>query len=251
MKKHRFILLLVLSATLIISCNKNKENVGVAFTFDDSSIDEWFAHRSLFQKYDIRATFFVTRPHLLDSNLINKLKILESDGHEIACHAYEHKNATDYEFAEDYVNQQVMPALQKWQEFGFAITSFAYPFGASTPALDSILLNYFKTVRKATYNIQKTTIDKYPEIYANANTYRVVNSMGVDYNYEISLKNFKSGIKRAVKNQEVLVLHAHIIDTSNNHTTVHPEYLEKLFLICKKYRINSLTMNEMYHYFQR
>ena len=240
-----------LFAALIVSCNKSKEKVGIAFTFDDSSIDEWYAQRSLFQKYNIHATFFVTRPHLMDSNLVNKLKILESDGHEIACHAYEHKHATDYELTEDYINQQIKPALQKFQELGFNITSFAYPYGASTPALDSALLQYFKVIRKATHNTQDTTINQYPEIYANANAYRIVNAMGMDRYYGISFENFETGIKRAVKNKEILIVYAHITDTSNWDFAIHPEYLEKLFLICKKHHVKSMTMSEMYHYFQK
>ena len=50
----------VLLAAAIVSCNKNKEKSGIAFTFDDSSIEEWYAHRSLFQQYNIYAVFFKT-----------------------------------------------------------------------------------------------------------------------------------------------------------------------------------------------
>jgi hypothetical protein len=241
-----------LLTTIIVSCNCNKEKGNIVFTFDDSAIDEWYMHRFLFEKYNIHATFFVTRPHLLDSNQINKLKILESDGHEIACHGYEHKNATDYQFTEDYINQQVTPALQKLQELGFNVTSFSYPFGASTPALDSALLQYFKTIRKATYNIQDTTINQYPEIYANGNNYRVVNAMGIDNSYNISAENFKTGIKRIQKNNEILIVFAHTIDALlNEGYGIQPDYLEELFSICKKHHIKSITMSEMYHYFQK
>jgi peptidoglycan/xylan/chitin deacetylase (PgdA/CDA1 family) len=233
------------------ACNSGNERVGIVFTFDDISINEWYEHRDLFQKYTIRATFFISNLHELDSNIISKLKILESDGHEIACHGYEHKNAMDYQDPNDFVNQEVMQALQKLQDIGFEITSFSYPYGSSTSVLDSILLNYFKTIRKATYNKQKTTIDKYPEIYANNSNYRVVNAMGLDHNYKISPENFEIGLKKALKNKEILIVYAHIINTSKENYTVHPDYLEKLFLICKKHHIKPMTMNEMYRYFQK
>jgi len=251
MKQSFFASIFIFSLIIFLFCNCQKKRIGVVFSFDDSSIDEWYAHRTLFNKYDIRATFFITRPHLLDTNLINKLKILESEGHEIACHGYEHKNATDYQVSEDYINQEINPALQKLQEIGFNVTSFAYPFGASTTNLDSLLLNYFRTIRKATYNIQNTTIDKYSEIYANNNSFRIVNSMGIDNNYGITPENFKTGILRARKNNEILILHAHRIDTSYSEYTVNSEYLEELFLICKNYRIISVTMDGMYNYFQK
>jgi peptidoglycan/xylan/chitin deacetylase (PgdA/CDA1 family) len=246
----RRILFLVAICFILIFTNCRRERIGIAFTFDDSAIDEWYAHRSLFQKYDIHATFFITRPHLLDSNQIQKLKVLESEGHEIACHSFKHKRATDFETVEEYINEEIKPALQQLQDIGFNPTSFAYPFGVSTPDLDSALLNYFKIIRKATYNIQDTTIDQYSEIYANFDSFRVVNAMGVDYNFNISLENFETGILRALKNKEVLILYAHIINTSNGNYSIHPEYLEKLFLISQKHRIKSLTMNEMYNYFK-
>jgi peptidoglycan/xylan/chitin deacetylase (PgdA/CDA1 family) len=175
---------------------------------------------------------------------------LASDGHEIACHGYQHLNAINYQ-PEEYLNQVIIPAFQRMSEIGFEVTSFAYPFGRSTVELDSILLDYFKTIRKATYNIQDTTIDQYPEIYAHSNSYRVVDAMGIDYNYAISPENFETGIKRAIKNKEMLIVYAHLIDISNGDYTIHPEYLEKLFLICQKYHIKSMTMSEMYECFQR
>ena len=64
---------------LLEGCKKTQNNGGVIFTFDDQSIEEWFSYKDVFKKYKIKATFFITRPQLLDSNLIRKLKILESD----------------------------------------------------------------------------------------------------------------------------------------------------------------------------
>ena len=237
---------------LVVLCCKcqEEERVGVAFTFDDVSVDEWYAQRSLFQKYNIRATFFISNFDFLDSGKIEKLKVLASDGHEIACHGLQHENALDCQ-TEDYINQEVMPALQILSDIGFEATAFAYPFGTSTSELDSCLLTYFKVLRKATYNIQNTTIDKYDEIYANSGNYRVVNAMGIDYNYGITEENFKIGIKRARKNNEILILYAHIINTSKGDYTVAPEYLEKLFAMCQKHKVKSVTMSEMYDYFQK
>jgi peptidoglycan/xylan/chitin deacetylase (PgdA/CDA1 family) len=236
---------------ILLFCNCQKKRGGVVFSFDDSSVDEWYNHRALLKKYNICATFFVTRPHLLDSNQINKLKILESDGHEIACHAYLHKHVIRYQTSEDYIDQEIKPALQKLQEIGFNVTSFAYPFGSSTSCLDSVLLNYFKTIRKATYNMHNTTIDQYSEIYANSNNYRNVNAMDIDYGFDITPENFETGIQRALKNNEILIVCAHKIDTSNTDYTIHPDYLEELFLFCKKHRVKSVTMDGMYHYFKK
>ena len=251
MKNFFYLIIISLFISLsLLLCTCQEKKAGIVFTFDDDSVNEWYSQRSLFQKYNIHATFFISKPHLLDSTQINQLKILAADGHEIACHGYQHKNALNYQ-SEDYINQEVKPALQKMRDLGFEPAAFAYPFGTSTSELDSIMLNYFKVIRKATYNISDTTIDQYAEIYANSNNYRIVNAMGIDNNYAISPENFETGIIRALKNKEILVVYAHIIDASKEEYTIHPEYLEKLFVICQKHHIKSITMREMYHHFEK
>jgi hypothetical protein len=75
--------------------------------------------------------------------------------------------------------------------------------------------------------------------------------MGIDYNYGITEENFKTGIKRARKNNEILILYAHVINNSKEDYTVSPEYLEKLFSICQKHRVKSVTMSEISHYYQK
>src|SRR5665647_677559 len=35
-------------------------NAGIALTFDDNSVDQWYAARSIFQKYNAHATFFIS-----------------------------------------------------------------------------------------------------------------------------------------------------------------------------------------------
>jgi len=247
-KKSLFFISAALIFTLFFCCSQEKKEA-IAFCFDDSSIEEWYNYRDLFKKYDIQATFFVSRPQLLDSNLIGKLGVLASEGHEIACHSYYHKNATEYQTPNQYMEQEILPALLQFRQFGFQVSSFAYPFGASNCSLDSALLFYFKTIRKATYNLLDTNIDQYPEIYACDTAYRVVNAMGIDYNFNITPENFETGIKRALNNNEVLIVYAHRIDTSNSNYSIHPDYLEKLFLVCKKKGAKSITMEKMYEKF--
>ena len=239
----------------LVSCSetqKDKRTGGVVFSFDDRFIAEWVAHRDIFEKHNIRATFFISRPYLLDSLHVEGLRLLRSDGHEIACHGMYHLDATQYADSIDkYINYEILPALELMNGFGFNITSFAYPYGLSTDGIDSAMFDHFSFLRKATMNYNNTTIDTYDEIYATRNSYNIVNSMGIDNIFDISLDNLEAGVLRAFNKDEVLVLYAHRIDTVSGSYTIDPEYLENAFKLISKYELRSLRMSDLGDYFER
>ncbi len=240
-------LLLITVLFFITSCQTEKEpRGGIIFTFDDQFIDNWFKHQDLFKEYDIKATFFITRPHQLDSSEIRKLRLLDEAGHEIACHGLNHKNPMNYvDSPAVYLQKEIIPAIEILEELNFAQQSFAYPFGRSFPELDSLLLNHVDYIRKATWNKKDTTINYYDQIYMSDPKDRITNSMGIDHNYDISLKNFEQGVLRARENNEVLVLHAHKINTTKEDYTTHPEMLEAYFQISKKHGLTSIRLEDM------
>jgi len=228
------------------SCNPKKDASNhVILTFDDAAVDEWFAQRELFDAYNIKTTFFVSRPHQLSNEQIDKLKILVADGHEIGCHGMNHIRATE-ENQYQYIETEIEPALQLLSDYGFTVTSFAYPFGPSTPYLDSALANYFTFIRKATYNHLDTLISIYPEIYTQKAHFCNTNAMGIDANFKISINNLEDAILKAKQTDTYLVLYAHIINDSNDNYTIAPQYLEELFKMMKKHKTGSVTCREMY-----
>jgi peptidoglycan-N-acetylglucosamine deacetylase len=240
---------------VFLSCsekNEEKRTGGVVFSFDDRFVTEWVAHRDLFKKYNIRATFFVSRPYLLDSTHIENLRLLNSDGHEIGCHGMYHLDATEFADSIDYyIDHEILPALELLNSFGFHIRSFAYPYGKSTDRIDSAMFDHFNFLRKAAMNYNNTTIDAYDEIYATWNNHNIVNSMGIDDIFEISQDNLETGILRALNRDEVLVLYAHRIDTVSGGYNINPEYLENAFKLISKYDVRSLRMSDLDEYFER
>jgi peptidoglycan/xylan/chitin deacetylase (PgdA/CDA1 family) len=249
MYKLRVIILFL----LLLSCSTGKERHGaVAFTFDDDWVDDWYTYRALFHEYDIKATFFITRPEKLDSASIEKLRQLNADGHEIACHSLTHKNLLDFHDSLDMmVSKEVIPALQSLRSMGFEIRSFAYPFGASTANTDSILQKYFIYLRKATWNTRNTRIDEYDEIYVNNSTQHIFSSMGIDHNFNITPENLRSGFRRAGRNHEVLVLYAHRIGTGEEEYMVNAKYLESYFRMCHQYHLEAITVSGLESFFRR
>lgn len=246
MKRILFIPLIL----LVFSCSKPQPRGGIIFTFDDQSVRNWVEYRDLFRKYDVKATFFVSRPQLLDQGLISGLKILQSDGHEIACHGLNHLDARLYRgSAAGFYKEEVEPAISLMNEMGFKIVSFAYAFGLAPDSVDQLLLKHVKYLRKATWNMYSTLISNYDKIYARPDSFNIVSSMGIDCNYNIALDNIESGILRAEKNNEVLVLHAHKIDASGLDYTINPAYLEQVFKLCKKDKIKSYRMEDLEDFF--
>ena len=237
---------------MVTGCKKqNEEAGGIIFTFDDQYIDQWYNFREQFIKYNIKATFFINRPQLLNQEQIEKLKQLSKDGHEIGCHGLNHLNALDFKdsLVASYYKTEVKPATEILNGLGFEVNSFAYPYGTSTDLIDKDINSHLPYLRKATYNMRDTTIDNYNEIYANVAFHHIVSSMGIDRNYNISLENIETGMKRALKNNEVLVLHAHRISTTNEDYSVDPEFLKSIFQLSKTYNLRSIRFCDLESYF--
>jgi peptidoglycan/xylan/chitin deacetylase (PgdA/CDA1 family) len=123
---------------------------GLALTFDDAFVEEWFSARPLFKRYGARATFYVCYPLRLSMRQLSMLQMLGMEGHEIAYHSLEHRNAVTT--AEEigiagYVNEEIIPGLAGMHAFGLGSSSFAYPFGARTPELDREMWRHFRILR--------------------------------------------------------------------------------------------------------
>lgn len=251
----RFLLSLLILVT-IIGCNPNNESItevkngAIIISFDDKYVTEWDEHRELFLEYDIKATFFVCRPHLLTETEILGLQTLENDGHEIGCHSLNHLNALDFaDNPDSYIDTEIAPALELLTEYGFNITSFAYPYGKSTPEIDTAVSKYFTFVRKATYNYKDTTLDFYDEIYADQYSYNHLNAMGIDVGYDITLENIENGILRAKENNEILILFAHQIIEESNNSHIEPAHLRNIFELFQQHEIKTIRIKDLECYF--
>ena len=61
---------------------------GVSLTFDDRDVAGWVEAIPIFEKYDARATFFVTRFDQLSDEQVDGLRTLREAGHTIGCHGF-------------------------------------------------------------------------------------------------------------------------------------------------------------------
>ena len=108
---------------------------GLAFAFDDQSVDAWMATRDLFAAHGARVTFFVTRFDSYTDEMKVELEQLAADGHDIEAHSVHHLHEGAYvdEYGLDaYVANEVQPSIDILRTTGYAPTTYAFPFGESS-----------------------------------------------------------------------------------------------------------------------
>jgi peptidoglycan-N-acetylglucosamine deacetylase len=69
---------------------------GVALTFDDCYVDEWYDFLPVFDSFHVKATFYISNYQNLTQDQKDKLKILKNHGNEIAYHTLTHPDMVKY-----------------------------------------------------------------------------------------------------------------------------------------------------------
>lgn len=126
---------------------------GLALCFDDSNVESWYSIRDLLASYQARVTFFVARFANFTDAQKQMLAELAADGHAIEAHSVAHLHARDYAEAhgiDGYLNDEVLPSIDALEAGGHPVTSYAFPFGESTDALDDAVLEHVERVRVGT-----------------------------------------------------------------------------------------------------
>lgn len=129
---------------------------GLALSFDDSGVPYWMEARALFQRYHARVTFFVSHYAALSDDERGKVRELASDGHDIAAHSVLHLRAPSYVEAHGlraYLDDEVLPSIEVLRDDGYAVTSYAYPFGARTEELDHAISKHVPILRSVSFAV--------------------------------------------------------------------------------------------------
>lgn len=237
------LLLLALSAFSVYSCDVRINDIednsgynfhyqgrgGVAVTWDDSSIDEWFSARDLFKKYNAKCTFYVCSFCQLNEEKLQKLKILKDEGHEIACHSFTHKDAILYYMdhgIDSYIKNEILPALDSMRAKGFNPETFAYPSGSRNSETDEALLKYFRVLRATTYGNKG-------KLYSWGRT-RILQGTGIDNSYKLPLESIYSMLKEASDSSRVAVFYGHRISGGIDSTSYYCTSRSRLEAVLKK-----------------
>lgn len=124
----------------------------VALTFDDLFVRNWHAARPLFDEFGARVTFCVCKLHKARPRQIEKLRALQADGHEIACHSRTHPRLEPYlrrHGLAHWLEHEIDADIATHRALGFPAASFASPYHASTPETRAETARRFAVTRAA------------------------------------------------------------------------------------------------------
>ena len=110
----------------------------VSITFDDTNENQWRA-RALLRAHGMNATFYVNSSRVGVPGFLglDQLLTLQAEGDEIGSHTLSHANLTLLETAAQRV--EVCDDRTALLAMGFAVSSFAYPFGGDDASAKQVL----------------------------------------------------------------------------------------------------------------
>ena len=204
------------------------KKAGLVLTFDDAHVAEWVSAMPLFEKYGAHATFFVTQFDKLTEDQVAGLRQLQAAGHAIGCHGLRHRKAVDYvreHSVEQYVADEITPAVNLMVGSGFRPTAFAYPNSQSNDATDAALIRVFRHLRTGVALKEGQRLAECDALFTpigDVDKRGSFNSRGIDHAGEADRQGLpdeiREALKRAKKRNEILVLYAHCIDgDAKNH----------------------------------
>lgn len=238
----------------------NSEKAGIAISFDDHFINDWYALRPLFKKYNARVTFFLTCPDSLTADEIVKIKQLQKEGHEIGFHGTIHGNATEMlksQGAQKYIETELKPGLENLARIGIKPTSYAHPGGNHTDQADSILLaSGFKILRDVAQAERKLFgIPVYhfaPRImnwiYYQFDNEKIVDALMIDEGTNISESEIKEALKKAKDTNKAIMLFGHqplYKKPKNGEYGFSVAFLETILKEAKAQNLRFYTMSEL------
>jgi peptidoglycan-N-acetylglucosamine deacetylase len=199
-------------------CTKYKKDgqlsqAGIAFTFDDDRVDNWFKYLPYLDSANIKATFYVCKYNRFTAEQKQKLAVIQSHGHEIAFHSTNHYNMLDYVYKYKHTINELMLneiecGLKMMNKDGFYPTTFAYPYGAHNGLYDKKLMQYFKSVRALNGS------NDFSKSLAPTENNQVLFGLGIDKSSKRSDEVVLQVIKSASENNTCAVFVAHDINTT-------------------------------------
>ena len=224
---------------------KKKDRGGIALSFDDHFVSQWFAARSVFQQYDAKVTFFLSRFARRTEHEIQQLYRLQEDGHEIGAHSLDHENAREYAQTyspQRYIDDQIVPAQALMNNAGFFPRVFAYPYGGWNEQLNEVLFEYFSILRSSR-RIRLSELEKI--LTSPSGPPRFIEGGGIDTK-NASLEDILEALRQAAIRKKVIVLYGHrITDEESPLSHVTTEYLHGILAEAQRLGLRFYTMSEL------
>jgi beta-glucosidase len=207
------------------------KKAAISLSFDDARASQVDNGVPIFDRYNIKATFYVSPGNV--KNRIDKWKAAAAKGHEIANHTMVHPCSGNFPFArdralEDFTLAQMAQDIDEASNFiesifGTRPNTFAYPCGQSFVGRGQNTKSYVPIVANK-FLAGRGWLDEAPNdpIYCDLSKIYGMASDGYDFAY------IKKLVDQTVESGGWLVLCGHEILPSGNHLTTYTSMLEEL-----------------------
>lgn len=231
-----------------IGCTKYEKRgqlnqAGIALTFDDDRIDNWFDNLPYLDSAGVKATFYVCKYNRFTPAQKNKLSIIQSHGHEIAFHSVNHYNMLDYVYrykhtVDEMMLNEIECGLKMMNRDGFYPTTFAYPYGAHNGLYDKMLKRYFKSVRALNGS------NDFSKSLAPTEKNDLLFGLGIDKSSRRSDESVLQLMKSASENNACAIFVAHDINT-NKQLSITAGRLKKMITYARSLNLKFYTVSEI------
>ena len=257
---QKYLCFIILSF-IFFACKQRKivQKAGIAISFDDRFVKEWYQIRPLLKKYNAKCTFYITQPDSLSHEEVIALHKLENEGNEIGCHGAMHVRSTYYiwDFSlEEYMNNEIFSALKTMKKQGFSPKTFAHPGGSQMWYSDRELLKHFTLLRDVSmktrtlwdYNYTHE-VEDIDEIFYQRNGTQKVNALLIDTSAKLTIEDIKKGLKRASEEGSVMMMFGHKPLTKTTQKAdeygFDVKFLEQILQESAKLNLKTYTMQEL------
>lgn len=235
-------------------CEKNipLTEPGIVLSFDDSgNLPLWEKQIELFQKYNARATFFVTKPAELTDAESAALKKLADCGMAIGVHGVHHVASVDYvnKYGIDaFLADEVLPALETLRsDYGLNPTSFAYPYSQGDRRTDEALKILFRHVRTG-YSSGKPLAES-DSFFIPAEHVDQVFTIGT-WSCDMADQSVVEtvvypALERLKERSEIVVFLAHKISPEGTQYFIKPDVLEMILKKCSELGLRFYTFDDL------
>jgi hypothetical protein len=244
MKKRKFAGIIVLLLFFLSSTKAQYINPGIVLTFDDNSVANWHKLLPFFEKYNARATFFITKPYALNVAQQQMLVELYKAGNEIASHGFHHYNAVNFldtSNLDQYIKQEILPSIHWFDSvLHIQVQTFAYPYGARNQQLDAKLLEYFSLIRGTSYQIF-SSLNKITRLTHTG----LVFGVGIDKSYGHSLSSVQQALLSCHEDSCIQVFYSHTpVDSVLKNYQISYITLDSMLAFAHKNQLAFYTLNE-------
>ncbi len=248
MRKNIALLLIMTAFVCTPGCKKFEKTcqlkeAGIALTFDDDRVDNWFQYLPMLDSANVKATFYVCKYNRFTAAQKQKLAVIQNHGHEIAFHSTNHYNMMDYVYKyrhtiDEMVKCEIADGLKLMNRDGFYPVTFAYPYGAHNGLYDKTLMRYFKSVRAL------NGTNDFSKSLASTEKNSVLYGLGIDKSSKRSDADVLDMVKSAFNNNGCAVFVAHDINTGRKLSVTRGR-LQMIFAQAKQLGLKYYTISEI------